>query len=534
MADGVEKKYIFLTFPIYIMGGGQNYVRSKLKYLINDGWKVYIIFRENHLYTECIFEELKDYVKGGIECWYTVPDKIYGTIGYYTILFKMLKHIGYQKNTQCQYFIESNDETFTVWGEILAKIVSGKHIYFNLSENYGLMGAEYYGKYVDYFKYKLERRELAGIAESSVHRMFEGYMDVPVSAEYRLIAKSEDNIRDIDSPLVEQLPHRDWNIAYFGRGDKRYLPYILYEIRLFCRKYSTKKIHFIIISVLGEAEQSLAEKLNDVENLTISYLGYFNPIPSKLFQKIDVMIAGAGCACIAYRQGLPVIIPDAHLFTGAGILGYTTNSPLYGEHEYSYLELLENVLITKEYLSHPLTRLNDQTAEEAYNEFWEFVSKSSTSSEYYNFHYEKQHFLKSPHTLHFFNAFLDDLSKDKDERECLVEWITKRYGKEIALFGYGRLGERIKKSIPELSFKLILDNRAETSSLDESVVSPTVEVLQHIDIILISTFKLVDEMIQELRDKQFKGMCVSFIQVLTEYLEERILDACRTKSHNGL
>ena len=534
MADGVEKKYIFLTFPIYIMGGGQNYVRSKLKYLINDGWKVYIFFRENHLYTECLFEELKDYVKGGIEYWHAVPDKIYGTIGYYTILFKMLKHIGYQKDTQCQYFIESNDETFTVWGEILAQIVSGKHIYFTLSENFGLMGAEYYGKYIDYFKYKLERHELAGIAESSVHRMFEGYIDVPASKEYMLTAASEDNIRDINSPLVEQLPYQDWNIAYFGRGDKRYLPYILYEIRLFCRKYSTRKIHFIIISVLGEAEQSLLEKLRDVENLTVNCLGYFNPIPSKLFQKIDVMIAGAGCANIAYRQGLPVIIPDAHLFTGAGILGYTTHSTLYGEHEYSYVELLENVLITKEYLNHPFIKRNHLTVEEAYNKFWEFVSKSSTSSEYYNFHYEKQHLLKGPHTLQFFKTLLDDLSKDKDERGYLVGWIKKRYGEKIALFGYGRLGQRIKKSIPELSFELILDNKAENFSCDESVVSPTVEVLQHVDIIFISTFGMVDEMIQELKDKQFKGTCVSFIQVLTEYLEERILGVYSTESHNGL
>lgn len=520
--ETLEKKYVFITSNISNMGGAQNYVRSKIKYLMRDGWKIYIFFQGNNE-TKCAFEELDDYLDGNIARLHTLPDQIYGMIGFYTILFKMLKHIDYSDTEQCSYFIETHFEYAAIWGEILAQIVSAKHIFFNLQENVRVMGS-HYSDYIDFFKFKFERRELAGIADSSMHRMFEGYMDVPVSEEYVLRAVAENNIKDIESPLVEQLPHRDWNIAYFGRCNKGYFPYILYEIRMFCRKYSTKKIHFIIISALGEAERNLVERLNDVDNLTVSRMGYFNPIPQKLFHKIDVMIAGSGCAGIAYRQGLPVIIPDARFYTGTGILGYTTDSPLYGEHEYTYVELLENVLITKEYLKHPFINIYKYrpTVEEAYDIFWEFVSKSASSYEYYKFHYEKIHFSQGVATISFFHDFLDELSRHRDERECFAKWINERYGTRIALFGYGKLGQRIVRDIPELSFQMILDNRSESISGDVTVVSPTEEAIQHIETIFISSFKLMDEMTKELEDKQFKGICVSFIQVSTEYLEERI------------
>ena len=238
----VSKKFVFISTNIRTVGGAQNYMRNKIKFLVSKGWKVYVLFHKSNA-EGCVFEELRDYLGGEIEWLYMNPEHIYGTIDYYMMLSKMLEHIEYCEEENCEYLIETHSEIQAIWGELLAKKVSGKHFFFSLQEKFGDLGASY-PVYLDFFKFKFERGEIAGITDSSLHRMFEGYMDVEISDRYKLRAAMVDNLCDGKVEALEKLPESDWNIGYFGRCEKEYFPYILYEIRLFCGKHSTRTVSY--------------------------------------------------------------------------------------------------------------------------------------------------------------------------------------------------------------------------------------------------------------------------------------------------
>ena len=58
-------------------------------------------------------------------------------------------------------------------------------------------------------------------------------------------------------------------------------------------------------------------------------MGDLVPIPKCIYKKIDCMIAGAICAEISAREGIPTIVADCENYLANGILGYTVNNSMY-------------------------------------------------------------------------------------------------------------------------------------------------------------------------------------------------------------
>lgn len=509
------KKYIFFTTDIHTMGGAQNYVRSKIRYLKKCGWTVYTFFQNRSCAEVCAFEEMQEYVGGEIKNLSVYVGDVYGTLLYYEIMYKMLLHIQYDPSETCQYIIESYEEGYDVWAEFLAKKISAKHIYFSLQENFGVTGVTGKKKYLDFLKFKFERKEIAGIADDSLHRMFDGYMDVDISNKYKLFAIAEDNVTDIYDKAVETLERKEFNIAYMGRCEKSYFPFILYELRIFCKKYCDKEIQFIVIGELKEREQKLVSALQSIDNLTVSCLGYFNPIPRSLFKKVDVMIAGAGCATISHRQGVPVIVPNAVTNTAMGILGYTTTSVQSGEDEYSYCELLEDVLIGKQYLNNPCIAINRPSCEEAYGQFFKFVDRSEQTVQYYQFPFSVKEETNRGNAIRSLESFLLIMEKNPKSRENFVKWFTQQYGTEIALFGFGKIGRLLKKCVPELLFSYIFDNHVDEIGVEK----PIKQKLEKVKMILITPYGLESEILNELYIQNYKGQAASLKDIVLRYLQ---------------
>lgn len=517
------KKFVFVTSDIHYIGGVQNYVKSKIKYLLADGWKIYALHwtTEKEFMSDCFIRELEPYTDDVI-CFLCYPEGIFDDKLYKITLFEMLTAIEYDADEECEYVIESHADLQAIWGEILARAIKAKHICFTCNE--GFRGSDKrYEDFIDFFDFKYGRGELAGISENSMKMLFEGYKDIDASDRYVLKAATEEPVQDIHSESVNRMERLDWNIAYIGRCEKEYVPLIIEDIFHFAVKYPERKIQFIIVGILHEREKKLLEKLNLVKNLKVTYFGFLSPIPRDLFKKLDASIAGAGCAMISSMEGVPTILADAKTYKAAGILGYTVQNTLYGEREYSYAELLENVLVTKDYLQFDEVKCDFYDAKRAYDDFFVFIERSSKKKEYYKF--EQQNIRKRDmdedlYTFlltNFILCLLKKIKADEKLRLFFTEHILLDCGKEIGLFGYGVIGKELVAAMPGLSFKKIYDNQ----NISPNTEKPTEENLNEVSVMLISPIKVKNEIADELVRRKYRGKIVYIEELFSEiYYDE--------------
>ena len=515
--EAFMKKYIFFTADIHAMGGMQNYVRSKAEYLQEQGWQVYIIFQGNKD-LGCVFPQLDAYVRGGLKTLHIAPEKIYGSLFYWSIIDEMLEIIEYSKTENCQYLIESQAEYEAVWGEILAQIIDAKHICFICNERF--RGKDkHYLDYMDFFYWKYQRRELAGIADNSLNMLFEGFVELKNSSDNKLVAAFRDNVCDYDSEIVEKILHKDWNIAYFGRCEKDYFSIIVDEIEKIALKYNSYDIQFVIIGNVGNEQKKAVKKLEKISNLTVSCIGCFAILPKKLFKKLDVVVAGSGCAVIAARQGVPTIVADAKTYQAIGIYGYTTSDFLYGENTYSYAELLEDVLIEKQYKRYHKTVSFLDKPEFEYEKFFDFIRKSKKEKKFFDFNFNNQSELQD--FLQGIKYFLEKLKNNDAERKHFISWVEENYGKNIALFGIGKVGRLILDMIPELELANLYDNEVEIYS-QRVILKPSVDNLNTINSILVTPIMQRKEMVAQLRSLGYRQKIIWIVDIINEYIYSKV------------
>ena len=72
--------------------------------------------------------------------------------------------------------VESHNDILSQWGEIIAKELKGKHIIILMDEYYRGK-KQYYTDKIDFYIYKLHRKEIMGSLEVT-ERLFEGYLHV--------------------------------------------------------------------------------------------------------------------------------------------------------------------------------------------------------------------------------------------------------------------------------------------------------------------------------------------------------------------
>ena len=517
------KKFIFIVPDIHAMGGVQNHVRCKLKYLLKDGWKTYILYTEsNSDQSRCPFRELEPYVKGKMYQVCTLPSVI-GTMYQTIAVSALLEIIEYAEEEKDDYIIESTGSYEAVWGEILSKEIGGKHICFICNE-YFREPFQWYTKFMEFFEFKYNRAELAGIADNSLKMLFDGYKDVEVSDRYVLNGLSEDTVQDIDSKRVSELQKKDWNIAYIGRCEKKYFPVIIEEVAKFAQLYPEKEMQFIVVGELKDEAKVFLDKLKGIQNVSVTYLGYFSPMPRSLFKKLDVVLGGAGCGYFSFKEGVPTIVPDAKTCKAIGIYGYTVMSELYGEKEYSYVELLEDVLVTKKYLQYKKAKINAVNGEDAYHKFFTFVKLSCSQKEYYEFKplgLEMDRWEKSV----LVQFLLERLESNKTMRSLFLKKAYQKMGESIGLFGYGVMGKAVKRRIPELKFEIIYDN----SVIDKEIVRPSAKNLEQVQTILVSPLNQEKKISDELKEKNYGGKIVFLYDFITGFFKDFLYPCERNK-----
>lgn len=141
--------------------------------------------------------------------------------------------------------IESNTTTLSTWGETIASILKAKHVIYLLGENLSLE------RNYNFFNFKLEMGELAGISQTSLKSMFikHRFLDENESKFLKAGCFGISQPTYMPNNLIENCPLADITIGYYGRVGKL-INEILNEIIIFANKYNNLQFNFIVLDII--------------------------------------------------------------------------------------------------------------------------------------------------------------------------------------------------------------------------------------------------------------------------------------------
>lgn len=376
------KYYVFLTANIRVVGGMQNYVAGKAEFLKKQGWNISVFFCGPKT-GKCVNPALNEYVSGGMEELVCCPEEWTNRIRQ-KVINRMVLLIGCENSKEKDIIVESQDDVTALWGEMLAEKIGAKHVCFICNELFTGDG-KHYREHLDFFNFKHVRKELTGIHEKSLGNLFGDYKKILPEEKYHFYAATKDPIQEVKNEFLENFVKGDWTICYIGRAEKNYVEGIIRGVFRLALKYTDKQIQFIMVGNADSRKNLLDEMSKKLKNVQIFLLGDMVPIPKCLFKKVDVVVAGSGCAYCAVYEGTPTIVADAGNNMANGILGYTTWDTLFhdGIEQLDFDQALEQVLVSRIQDQLEFKMPQKYGSDYYYRQHMEFVENSSRECEYY-------------------------------------------------------------------------------------------------------------------------------------------------------
>lgn len=373
------KKYVFFTFAVSGIGGTQIYVRNKLRFLKKQGWEVVVITVEP---------------KGDIYIKDLEPfhDFSFPEFNKNPFLFtkkkraQLIDKIKYWIGPYDKIIIESNFPGANVWGELVAKELHAKHFVFLIIEDYSLSDK----RYMNFYNFKFERRELAANTLYALSKLFEGFRSISDKEKYHLHAICSNSIEVCESEHEAFIIDADYHIGSVGRLNKPFVHTMVHDVCSFVEKYPNKTFQLVLFGYSPNTAdiEKIQAAVNDVPNLSAYITGPIFPIPAQILNKMDVFVSSSGAASSTANLGYVTIAIDGNDFMPTGILRHTTTYSLHRDPlapRHSTEELLQQVLMDQKF--HRLPPINPVGAPnfmETFKTHMEFINSSSNEPVYYN------------------------------------------------------------------------------------------------------------------------------------------------------
>lgn len=306
------KTYVFLTRRICEIGGVEQYLYNKVKYLESQGWRV-LVFSARH--GEILIRELQRFEPCILPALEHCPDS-FSKREVRRVLQTIRSEIGDCSGENC--IVESHSAIRAVWAELIAKELGCRHLAFVLQESH-----KYDAEMKAFLRFKYDRHELAGINEISVQQML-GDETLEKRSDARISAFCNNSIDDCEDPYSSMLDAAaDCTFGSIGRLVKPCTLPIVRAFREYICAHPDQKFNLVMI---GDAPSStriteIRELMADCENVNLVFTGNIYPIPRSFVNQVDVFVSTAGSATVTYRAGRPSVL--VHPVTGepVGIIG---------------------------------------------------------------------------------------------------------------------------------------------------------------------------------------------------------------------
>lgn len=372
-----QKKYFFLTTRINEVGGAHTYIFNKSRTLINEGWDVYVIYGENG-------NIIIPFNSEGIKTLYSphinFAPQLFPKRRISKTIDEICSFIGFG-NYRSEIIIESTSDSQALWGEILAKKTSAKHIVFLLQEHNPMPLP-----ISEFFRFKDARGELYGISNESMDEL---YLKCSLHTSPKILTAigCAEVVSNINTPLVskiEQLREScDYLIGSIGRLEKPFVPSMISDLKNYVLQHKDKSFAFVMLG--GTYKKSLyktiAKEFSGISNLKLLFSGYIYPIPYKLLLYFDSFIGTAGSSRIPFKFGIPSITYDCTDLHPIGILGYNTNNTLHRSPNESNRSLNDLLDISLNLQHKEVAQIIDQLD---YSSHFEAIEASDNSLKYFD------------------------------------------------------------------------------------------------------------------------------------------------------
>lgn len=333
-------KYVFIAMSISGIGGGQQYMSNKIRYLSNKGYEVHVFSGKMG---KIAVENLKPYQENIFPELFYAP-AIFTSRRREKTLCKMIKALSYSSDED-NIIVECNSIENAKWGEMLAERLCCKSIIFNLQEKHNYSKSER-----DFLQYKLNRSELLGINKHSVGIMLKS---PSFECQDNMVFKPmcSNSVQDCEDGVSQLFSSDiDIRIASIGRTAKAYVMPFYENLIKYVSLHNDKRFELVFI---GATTKKLKNQLIDIAqripNLHLCFTGSLYPIPRQIFSKVDIFISASGSATTSYNEKCPTIRIHPTTAEVCGIMGYNyfngVNTQFDVIEGYSLEEAIDDILV---------------------------------------------------------------------------------------------------------------------------------------------------------------------------------------------
>ena len=333
--------YIIFNKTLGNVGGAEIYTSNKAQYLERLGYSVKVFSSMNdtiiidylNRFQECIIPELM------------VNPYLFSVRVREQIIKKVCSIITSQQYDRI--VLETHTIPMAIWGELIGQRINALNFVFLLDDEFKPISSSI----TSFLLYKLQKRELVGIAYKSMDLIFPTHK-IPAEQHYFLNAYCSNSIQQIENSISLDLNNYDIQLGIISRLEKRSVMIACEEILRFALSNQNKNIFLLIIG--GSTNHTITQKiyklLSKCRNLTVCITGYLYPIPIELIMKIPFYIGIAGAAKATADLGIPTLVLEQRKAIPLGILYVNTSSTQYVDENYQYhwmslSEALQDLLI---------------------------------------------------------------------------------------------------------------------------------------------------------------------------------------------
>lgn len=334
-------KYVILG-QLAGIGGWQLYIDARASYIGEKGYDVYLvsICREKDI-------KLPSFLKSKYLCLPEVhmPPASYTKKQQNIILNKLFKFIGGGD----EMIIESTDMNLSMWGELIAKHYKARNFSYLLHSHFPQQN-----RFVqDFFLYKYQRDELAGMSDLTLPELFNNHpmaeqiegRSLPAAPKDPI--SDENTVEDITNIILQyKTKNNAFVVGYFGNLDKPHFTQLCEFIEQYAKKNCGSSFLFVSVgsSGKGRAERRQQRIEDKAKNCSIINVPSMYPVPKQLFQTMDVCMASWGSSENSARAGAFTIrLLDDVTIIPQGIIGIDVKDYKSPRCSESLTEILDKI-----------------------------------------------------------------------------------------------------------------------------------------------------------------------------------------------
>lgn len=306
-----DKLYIFISMNICRIGGSEQYMFNKLRYLEQSGFDVFIF---SGMWGEIQISEFNRFKDCIIPAVMYSPS-LFKNKEVTLIIDKIAKKTHIMNYNEC--IIESDGIAEAQWGEILAQCYKKKHVLLNVQENHNYSPTER-----EFIRFKYNRREVSGIAKSSIKMMLNDE-SVTIYPWCVFSAHCNNVVADVPDEYSSMLWENAFTIGSIGRIEKPFVRKMIELLAIYFKKHDNEKFNLIFVG--GEKQRGMLKQikrqLGALSNVNVVLTGLLYPISRNLLQTIDFFISSAGSSVVSFYEKLPTLTVHPNTCEPAGIIG---------------------------------------------------------------------------------------------------------------------------------------------------------------------------------------------------------------------